>query len=235
MPWRYGDSWRLWAPTWPEGWPRGQAAALVTLRLTCADGGRLVRSRAHQPPLQASGAVTATVQDLLAALRPAAPVTEAVLTAGGLCVPPTHQQGLWDDGRGRSNAARLETVLAAHARRYGWGGLQRLRCDPTAPDGWRWLDLASADGPAGMDTTGPDKPGGRSGAAGRHATNGDVAGPTERRRCCAGPGASAWSRTWPRRGCGRPPGGRTAPTGRARTPCCWSAPTTASSPTERSR
>jgi len=152
----------------------GQAAALLTLRLTCADGGRLVRSRERHPPLQASETMTATARDLLAALRPGAPVTEVALTAGDLCVPPTHQQGLWDDGRGRP-AARLTTVLAAHERRYGRGGLQRLQRDPTATDGWRWLDLESADGPSGTD-----KGRGRGRVAGRDAAAWDTAGEPER-------------------------------------------------------
>jgi len=89
------------------------------------------------------------------------------LMAGDLCVPPTQQQGLWDDGRGRSDAARLETVLAAHARRYGHGRLQRLQRDPTAPDGWRWLDLESADGRDGM---GKGQSRGRGRAANRGAS-----------------------------------------------------------------
>jgi len=145
----------------------GQAAALLTLRLTCADGGRLVRSRARRPPLQASQTVTATARDLLAALRPAASVTDMALMAGDLCVPPTRQQDLWDDGRGRSDAARLETVLAAHTRRYGHGRLQRLQRDPTEPDGWRWLDLESADGQDGM---GKGQSRGRGRAANRGAS-----------------------------------------------------------------
>jgi len=123
--------------------------------------------------------VVATARDLLAALRPAAPVTDMALTAGELRVPPTHQQGLWDDGRSRSNAARLETVLAAHGRRYGRGGLQRLRRDSTAPDGWRWLDLDPAEGPVGKDSTGKGKGGAR---GRRHAADGDAWGASERER-----------------------------------------------------
>lgn len=124
---------------------RGQATALLSLHLATGDGACRVRA-AHLPePLHVEGAIGVAAADLLAALRPAAPVEGICLIASALGRPPMRQQGLWPgtpgtpgtQGAAMASAARLQAAIAAHRRRYGHAELGRVRIDPDAPDGWR--------------------------------------------------------------------------------------------------
>jgi protein ImuB len=119
----------------------GTAASALRLLLVCEDGAHHARAADRHPPVQAEGAVTQAARDLLAPLRPSASVVEITLTATGMSIPPTVQHGLWSTAGDERGSARLDAVLAAHARRYGHAGLGRVRRDPYAADGWRWDGL----------------------------------------------------------------------------------------------
>lgn len=119
----------------------GTATSALRLLLVCADGAHHARVADRHPPLQGVSAMTLAARDLLAPLRPSAPVVEIALTATGLGIPSTVQHGLWPAARDEHGSSRLDAVLAAHARRYGHAGLGRVRRDPHAADGWRWDGL----------------------------------------------------------------------------------------------
>jgi hypothetical protein len=120
---------------------RGQAAATLTLHVTCEDGARLAQRAHYGTPLQAAPALAAAALDLLARSRLTSPVEALALQATDLRRPEARQRGLWDDQAVDRRHERLAAAMAAHAQRYGQGRLRRLRRDPLAADGWVWGEV----------------------------------------------------------------------------------------------